>query len=35
MIFAINSLIGGVIVACFFPETKGKSHTEIIKLMSK
>lgn len=34
LLFAINSLIGAVLIALFLPETKGKSYEEISKLLN-
>lgn len=33
LLFSINSLVGAIFIACFLPETKGKSYAEILKLM--
>lgn len=34
LLFAMNSLIGAVLIALFLPETKGKSYEEISKLLN-
>lgn len=34
MFFAINSMIGAIVVVKFLPETKNKSYDEISKLLS-
>lgn len=33
MFFAINSLIGAIVIVVVIPETKGKSYEEISKIL--